>query len=76
MIEAETSPPESAPRGSHWQDAADGVIERNRIDTIVLSNRTPLDRQFGEYFRRRYGEPERTGPALIFRVSGGVAPGD
>jgi 4-amino-4-deoxy-L-arabinose transferase-like glycosyltransferase len=49
-------------------EAADGVIERNRIDTIVLSNRTPLDRQFTEYFRRRYGEPESAGPALIFRI--------
>lgn len=60
-------------------EAAEGVIERNRIDTILLSNRTPLDRQFSEYFRRRYGEPESAGPALIFRVPGAAAqpsPGD
>ena len=43
-------------------EAADGVIERNRIDTIVLSDRTPLDRQFAEYFgaalrRARAGGP-------------------
>ncbi|HEY8154044.1 MAG TPA: glycosyltransferase family 39 protein [Myxococcota bacterium] len=49
-------------------EAADGVIERNRLDTIVLSNRTPLDQQFAEYFQRRYGAPERVGPALIFRI--------
>jgi len=56
-------------------EAADGVIERNRIDTIVLSNRTPFDQQFAEYFRERYGEPERVGPALIFRIPKGGSPG-
>ena len=55
-------------------EAADAVIERNRIDTIVLSNRTPLDQQFAEYFGRRYGAPERVGPALIFRIPRGGTP--
>ena len=49
-------------------EAAEGVIERNGIDTIVLSSRTPFDQQFAGYFRGRYGEPEIAGPALIFRV--------
>jgi 4-amino-4-deoxy-L-arabinose transferase-like glycosyltransferase len=49
-------------------EAAEGVIERNRIDTILLSERTELDRQFAEYFTRRIGPPERAGPALIWRV--------
>jgi hypothetical protein len=49
-------------------EAADGVIERNRIDTILLSDRKLLDQQFADYFRQRYGEPERLGPALIFRI--------
>jgi 4-amino-4-deoxy-L-arabinose transferase-like glycosyltransferase len=53
-------------------EAAEGVIARNRLDTIVLSNRTPLDRQFTEYFRKRYGEPEYVDPALIFRIPGGA----
>jgi hypothetical protein len=48
--------------------AADGLIERNRIDTIVLSERTVLDRRFAEYFEQRLGPPERAGPALIWRI--------
>ena len=44
------------------------MIERNRIDTIVLSDRTELDRQFAEYFTSRLGPPERVGPALIWRI--------
>ena len=56
-------------------EAADGVIERNGIDTIVLSDRTPLDLQFAEYFRGRYGEPELVGRALIFRIQRGGSPG-
>ena len=53
-------------------EAADGLIQRNGIDTIVLSSRTPFDQQFTEHFRRRYGEPEIAGPALIFRIPGGA----
>jgi hypothetical protein len=49
-------------------EAADGLIARNRIDTIVLSDRTELDRQFAEYFEQRLGPPERAGPALIWRI--------
>jgi len=56
-------------------EAADGLIERNGIDTIVLSNRTPFDQQFAEYFRGRYREPERVGPALIFRIHDRASPG-
>jgi hypothetical protein len=55
--------------------AADGVIERNGIDTIVLANWIPLEQQFADYFRRRYGEPEVVGPALIFRIQRGGSPG-
>jgi len=55
-------------------DAADGVIARNRIDTIVLLERTPLERQFIEYFRKRYGEPERVGSALVWRIHPGTEP--
>jgi 4-amino-4-deoxy-L-arabinose transferase-like glycosyltransferase len=49
-------------------EAAEAVIERNRLDTIVLSRRTPLDRQFAEYFERRFGPPERVGAALLWRI--------
>ena len=54
--------------------AADALIARNRIDTIVLSDRTPLDEQFAAYFRQRHGEPERVGAALIFRIPPGASP--
>jgi hypothetical protein len=50
-------------------EAAEDVIERDRLDAIVLSDRTPLDRQFAEYFGQRLGPPERAGPALIFRLA-------
>jgi 4-amino-4-deoxy-L-arabinose transferase-like glycosyltransferase len=49
-------------------DAAEGVIERNRLDTIVLTDWTALDRQFGEYFTSRLGPPRRLGPALVWRI--------
>ena len=55
-------------------EAADRVIEKHAIDTIVLSNRTLFDQQFADYFRRRYGEPERVGPALIWRMPGARSP--
>jgi hypothetical protein len=49
-------------------EAAEGVIARNRLDTIILTDWTELDRQFGEYFTSRLGPPQRVGPALIWRI--------
>jgi 4-amino-4-deoxy-L-arabinose transferase-like glycosyltransferase len=49
-------------------EAAERVIEKHRIDTIVLSERMLIELAFAGYFERRYGPPERVGPALIWRV--------
>jgi predicted AlkP superfamily phosphohydrolase/phosphomutase/4-amino-4-deoxy-L-arabinose transferase-like glycosyltransferase len=49
-------------------DAAERVIERHGIDTVVLSGRTIFDRAFARHFRERYGEPENAGPARIWRL--------
>jgi hypothetical protein len=57
-----------AARRANAFEAADRVIEKHAIDTLVLSNRTVFDQQFTQYFRERYGEPERVGPALIWRL--------
>src|SRR5262245_6677092 len=45
-------------------EAAEGVIARNRIDVVVLSERSDLEKQFAEYFTSRLGPPQRVGPAL------------
>ncbi len=57
-----------AARRANAFEGADRVIEKHAIDTLVLSNRTVFDQQFAGYFRERYGEPERVGPALIWRL--------
>jgi hypothetical protein len=57
-----------AARRANAFEGADRVIEKHAIDTLVLSNRTVFDQQFAGYFRQRYGEPERVGPALIWRL--------
>lgn len=57
----------AARRGGAFE-AADQVIEKHAIDTLVLSDRTVFDQQFADHFRRRYGEPERVGPAQIWRL--------
>lgn len=49
-------------------EAAERVIERNRIDAIVLSERTEIEQQFAKYFTSRLGPPQRVGPALIWRI--------
>lgn len=55
-------------------EAAERIIEKHGIDTIALSDRTFFDRQFSAYFRRRYGEPQRVGPALIWRIPSRAPP--
>jgi 4-amino-4-deoxy-L-arabinose transferase-like glycosyltransferase len=57
-----------AARRANDFEAANRVIEKHAIDTIVLSNRTAFEHHFADYVRQRYGEPERVGPALIWRL--------
>jgi len=47
---------------------AEAVIDRHRIDTVMLSPAIPLDRAAIAYFRRRYGKPVSVGEMLIWRV--------
>jgi hypothetical protein len=49
-------------------EAAEAVIDRHRIDTVMLSPAIPMDGVPIAYFRRRYGEPEPVGEMLIWRV--------
>jgi 4-amino-4-deoxy-L-arabinose transferase-like glycosyltransferase len=49
-------------------DGAEALIEKYRLDTVVLSPDEPLEARLIPYFRERYGEPVRAGSALIFRV--------
>jgi hypothetical protein len=49
-------------------EAAERVIARNRLDVIVLSERSDLERQFADYFTERLGPPQQAGPALIWRI--------
>jgi 4-amino-4-deoxy-L-arabinose transferase-like glycosyltransferase len=62
-------------RRANSLEAAERLIERNRLDVIVLSERSELERQFADYFGKRLGPPERIGPALIFRIPARPAPG-
>jgi len=57
-----------AVRRASTLDAAERVIERNGLNTIVLSDRMLIEKALRVYFRQRYGEPLRVGPALIWRV--------
>jgi hypothetical protein len=49
-------------------EAAEAVIDRHRIDTVMLSPAVPMDRAPIAYFRHRYGKPESVGEMLIWRV--------
>jgi len=49
-------------------EAVEAVIDRHRIDTVMLSPAIPMDQAPIEYFRRRYGEPETMEEMLIWRV--------
>jgi hypothetical protein len=49
-------------------EAVEAVIDRYRIDTVMLSPAIPMDREPIAYFRRRYGKPESVGEMLIWRV--------
>ena len=49
-------------------EAAEAVIDRHRIDTVMLSPAIPMDRAPIAYFRHRYGKPESVGEMLIWRV--------
>jgi hypothetical protein len=68
-----------AARRANAVEAAEKVIARNRLDTIVLSDRRLIESALTLYFRQRYGEPEHVGPAMIWRLrrppSGAPAPG-
>jgi hypothetical protein len=49
-------------------EGAEAVIDRHRIDTVMLSPAIPMDRAPIAYFRGRYGKPESVGEMLIWRV--------
>jgi hypothetical protein len=49
-------------------EAAEAVIDRHRIDTVMLSPAIQMDRAPIAYFRHRYGKPESVGEMLIWRV--------
>jgi hypothetical protein len=49
-------------------EGAEAVIDRHRIDTVMLSPTIPTDRAPIAYFRHRYGTPESVGEMLIWRV--------
>jgi len=49
-------------------EAAERIIDRYELNTIVLSTLVPADRPFVPYFTRRYGPGEPAGPALVWRV--------
>jgi len=53
---------------AHSVEAAEAVIDRHRIDTVMLSPAIPMDRALITYFRQRYGRPESVGEMLIWRV--------
>jgi hypothetical protein len=57
-----------AARRSDPAAAAERIIERHRLDAIALSDETPFQRALAGYLRGRYGEPERVGPALVWRI--------
>jgi hypothetical protein len=49
-------------------EAAEAVIDRHDIDTVMLSPAVPMDGAPIAYFRHRYGKPESVGEMLIWRV--------
>lgn len=49
-------------------DAAEEVIDRYALNTVVLSALVPQDAQLGEYFSRRYGPGVPAGTARVWRV--------
>jgi hypothetical protein len=54
-------------RGSSVE-GAEAVIDRYRIDTVMLSSAIPMDEAPIAYFQRRYGKPESVGEMLIWHV--------
>jgi len=52
----------------HGAEGAEAVIDRYRIDTVMLSPAIQMDRAPIAYFRHRYGKPESVGEMLIWRV--------
>jgi hypothetical protein len=48
--------------------AMERIIDRHRIDTVFLVDQPERGRAFIRYFVEHYGEPQRVGPALIWRI--------
>lgn len=48
--------------------AAEGLIDRQGIDHVLLSQRIPADRPWVDYLTRTYGRPAMRGEALVWRV--------
>jgi len=55
-------------------DAAEPLIDKYGIDTVMLSPLVPEDRAFVPYFEAHYGPGTPAGLATIWRVRGGMMP--
>ena len=51
-------------------DVAEQVIDKYRIETVVLSSRDPVDRSLLLYFQSRYTEVEKVGEMIFVNVRG------
>jgi len=57
-----------AVRRARTPEAAEAVIDRYGLDTVVLSPLVPADRPFFAYFTARYGPGTTAGSARVWRV--------
>jgi hypothetical protein len=57
-----------AVRRAHRRDAAEQIIDRYGLNTVVLSPLIEPDRRLAPYFIRRYGLGEPAGEARVWRV--------
>ena len=57
-----------AVRRAHRRDAAEQIIDRYGVNTVVLSPLVEPDRRLAPYFIRRYGPGEPAGEARVWRV--------
>ena len=57
-----------AVRRAHRRDAAEQIIDRYGVNTVVLSPLIEPDRRLAPYFIRRYGPGEPAGEARVWRV--------
>ncbi len=49
-------------------DGAEEIIDKYRINTVLLSQLVPQDEALAPYFEERYGPGERAGSARVWRV--------